>query len=112
MTISESLPIQFWITGRQTFNEYNDGGMSLKDCFCQLLECDDEVTIQFSTTTDTGIDYRLIVGLEDETDIANLAFTHEEINPVKHIYTVTFRMSDIESPCTEQQVYFRISSFT
>lgn len=47
MTISDSIPIQFWDVDDETFNETDVCGLVKQDCFCQPFQCDDEITIQY-----------------------------------------------------------------
>lgn len=51
MTISDSLPIQFWLTSQSTFNESTICGI-FKDCFCQHLNYGQEYYLQFNHDTD------------------------------------------------------------
>ncbi len=112
MIISDSLPIQFWITGTQTFNEEVLCGLMKQDCFCQPVECDDEITIQFINETEFELPEipKLVIG-QDGSDLAYLDFTHDEVNG-EHVYSVTFSFSEYLSPCTDIQVSLRISIFT
>lgn len=50
MTFSDALPVQFWLTGCQTYNQYEAEGVH-HICWCQPWNCDDEITIQFQDTT-------------------------------------------------------------
>lgn len=50
MTFSDSLPVQFWIPGEETFNETIICGLSRQDCFCQPFNCDDDIIIQFQNS--------------------------------------------------------------
>ncbi len=50
MTISDSIPIQFWLNGRETFNENAICGLSKQECFCQPFQCDDTINLQIQDT--------------------------------------------------------------
>lgn len=45
MTLSNALPVQFWLNGEETFNEKVVPGVT-PVCWCQPLECNDQVDIQ------------------------------------------------------------------
>lgn len=47
VTISDALPIQFWLADCETYNEKEVCGVHHK-CWCQPWNCDDELTIQFA----------------------------------------------------------------
>lgn len=51
LIISDSIPVQFWVNGEETFNEKDVCGIVKQDCFCQLFNDTDEVTIQFQHDT-------------------------------------------------------------
>lgn len=48
MNLSDSLPIQFWDINDQTFNEKQVCGIIKQECFCQPVQCTDEITIQYN----------------------------------------------------------------
>jgi hypothetical protein len=50
MTISDALPVQFWLSDCETYNEYEAEGMH-HVCWCQPWNCDDEIVLQFQHTT-------------------------------------------------------------
>lgn len=47
MTISDALPVQFWLNDCETYNEKEVCGVH-RFCFCQPWECDDQIKIQFT----------------------------------------------------------------
>jgi hypothetical protein len=53
MTLSDALPVQFWLNNCETYNEKIVCGIN-HFCFCQPFECDDQIKIQF---TDAFTDY-------------------------------------------------------
>lgn len=63
MTISDALPVQFWLNDCETYNEKEVCGVH-SFCFCQPFECDDELKVQFIETNPD--DYTL--GIYDEND--------------------------------------------
>lgn len=99
MTISDSIPVQFWVNGVETFNEKSVCGMIKEDCFCQPFQCDDEFRIQFQS--DAGLGYVLAVIADDDSVIAQYDF--EEITT--GIYETNFILDG--SPC-DQKIKFII----
>ena len=97
--VSDSIPVQFWVNGEETFNEKDVCGVIKQDCFCQPFNCDDEFKIQFQA--DTGLGYVLSVISTDDTLIARFDF--EEIS--EGVYQASFDLND--SPC-DQKVKFVI----
>lgn len=77
MTISDSLPIQFWLNGEETFNEKQICGV-YQACFCQPFECDDEITIQFTDTIEDE-SYLLLINDSSESELQLLEF-EETVN--------------------------------
>ena len=57
LTISNANPIQFWLTGQQSFNEKEICSI-YPVCFCQTFRCDDIIKTQF-IDTDTSNSYKL-----------------------------------------------------
>jgi len=49
MTFSYALPVQFWLSNCETYNEYEAQGVH-HVCWCQPWNCDDEIVIQFQDT--------------------------------------------------------------
>lgn len=49
MTISDAMPVQFWLTDCETFNEKEVPGIN-HACWCQPFQCDDEINLQFIDT--------------------------------------------------------------
>jgi len=89
MTISDSLPIQFWIpssptsTDPLTFNEKEPYGIIKKDCFFQPITVGDSIRIQYTGGT-RGI---LYVHESDGASTNHLEFT--EIIPYTYELTAT-----------------------
>lgn len=63
MTISDSIPVQFWIVGYETFNEEAVCGLVKQDCFCAPWLCTDEITLQIQAANTVA--YYLVVSSED-----------------------------------------------
>lgn len=100
MTISDSIPIQFWINGEQTFNEKAICGLAKQDCFCQPFECDDEIRIQVS---DSDFALTLVIYDVNGTELTSIEFTEIE----EGVYEVAFTPSDL-SPAICEKVQFQI----
>lgn len=97
LTISDSIPIQFWLNGEETFNEKEVCGMTKQDCFCQIFNCDDEIKIQFRANENLG--FELVSYDINETELARYEF--EEISP--GYYQTTF--TNDTSPCDVRVKY-------
>ena len=50
VTLSDALPVQFWLSECDTFNEFEAQGVH-HVCWCQPWNCDDEIITQFLHTT-------------------------------------------------------------
>jgi hypothetical protein len=102
VTISDSIPIQFWINGVETFNE--KAVCSIHDvCFCLPFNDDDEITIQFEDSSYSN--YYLSVYTSEEF-VKSIAFTE--------IATDTWELSFVPSEhgITGRQYQFKITSGT
>ncbi len=77
MTISDSLPFQFWVNGQQTYNEKQICGV-YKACFCQPWLCDNEVVLQFTDTVQ-GQELNLSIRDENDSELYNLPFVDTEV---------------------------------
>lgn len=62
VTISDALPVQFWLVNCQTYNEVEVCGVH-KKCYCQPWGCDDQMNIQF---TDDSEEAEYYLGIYDE----------------------------------------------
>ncbi len=56
MTISDSIPIQFWDIDEDTFNETDVCGLIKQDCFCQPFQCDDTIHLQVQNNYPVTLD--------------------------------------------------------
>jgi len=71
MTISNALPVQFWINGVETFNEKNICGVE-PVCFCQPFNCDDEIRIQFQDITDKPYNLQVLDSNSNELNLISI----------------------------------------
>jgi len=77
MQISDALPVQFWLTGCETYNQREVCGIYQR-CFCQPWQCDDIIKIEF-TEEDPDRDYFLKVVNENGATLEIIALTKEDI---------------------------------
>lgn len=63
--ISDALPIQFWQADCDTYNEKEVCGVHAK-CWCQPWNCDDEIPLQFTDTSE--LDY-ILRALDENGDV-------------------------------------------
>lgn len=71
MTISNAIPVQFWINGVETYNETTICGVE-PVCFCQPFNCDDEIRIQFQDSN--ALTYNLQVLDADGNELQSIPF--------------------------------------
>lgn len=93
MTISDALPVQFWLAGCETFNEYEAEGVH-HVCWCQPWNCTDEITVQFQDTT--GQTLKLVALDSENTEL----YTGNFIEIDTGIYQLSFIPND-EAICNE-----------
>jgi hypothetical protein len=92
MTISNAIPVQFWINGVDTYNETTICGVE-PVCFCQPFNCTDEIRIQFQHTS--GVAFSLLFANATE------GFNSISIPEIDSgVYGVSFNFSDY-SICDE-----------
>jgi len=98
MTISDALPVQFWLNGCETYNESEPDGV-FHNCFCQKFECGDTINFQFTDTS--GDDFTLEVLDSDDAVLASILFDRYQT-----VYSLSFTPSSIGCP---EVVRFQIS---
>lgn len=103
MIISNALPIQFWETGTETFNELDVCGIN-GICFCQPVQCNDELIIQFQDTTGQSV-YLVIVD-SDGLLLASEVF----VEIITGVYSLTIIPSQLDNPICGDVVQFKIAS--
>lgn len=94
MTISDAIPIQFWVNGVETYNQKEVCGIT-PACFCQPFNCDDEIRIQFQDTLYFSFD--LVIKDSNGNEIARL--TIPEVS--NGVYGTSFVPSELDI-CDEQ----------
>ncbi len=95
MILSNSLPIQFWVNGQETFNEKDVCGIT-PVCWCQPFQCDDEIRIQFIHETNRV--YKLKISNSNDDELVLLPFTQISDD---YTFTISFTPSS-EGICNEQ----------
>lgn len=115
MYFSPAQPLEFWITGCQTFNERSVCGAH-SACYCIPFNCDDPIKIQF-TDDDQDEDFLVIVYDEDgnelfsdtpeKTDLLN-----SESNYVKSVYDYSFVPSQTSPDLCNRKVQVKVYSVT
>lgn len=87
MTISDALPVQFWQTGCNTYNETVPGGVHEK-CFCTPWQCDDEIKVQFQIDdTSPETIYALLIRDDDDNFLSSVDFTNTDVNLQSAIFS-------------------------
>lgn len=101
MIFSDALPVQFWLTSCETYNEKEVPGVFTR-CFCAPFNASDEITVQFQHTP--GYTYTLRVVDEDGQIINESEFTE----PQTGLYQYSFTPQDLA--ITDQQIQLRVIS--
>lgn len=94
MTISDALPVQFWLTECETFNEYEAQGVH-HVCWCQPWNCDDEIVVQFQD--EAAQEFFLTALSSEEVVIFSQQFSEIQSG----VYQLSFIPQD-EDICDEQ----------
>lgn len=99
MTISDALPVQFWVNGVETYNQKEVCGIT-PVCFCQPFNSTDEIRIQVQD--ETGLDLLLKIYDSIDNELQSLSFT--EIT--SGVYEMSFVPSELS--VTDEQVRIEI----
>lgn len=102
MTISDALPVQFWPSDCDTYNETVPKGVH-EACFCAPWQCDDEIKDQFQD--DTGQTFFL--GVKNSSGVLIAFFDYEEI--AAGVYAASFIPSE-EGICDEDIQLVRMAA--
>jgi hypothetical protein len=76
MTLSNALPVQFWLEDEETYNEKQVCGVE-EFCWCQPWNCETELPLQFQD--DEDIEYSLDVLDEEDNILQTLPFEQTQI---------------------------------
>jgi hypothetical protein len=103
MTISDSLPIQFWDINDETHNEKVICGLAKQECYCQPIQCDDEINIQIQNTNPIAL--QIVDTNDNQLQIIDMTESSTGV------FDTDFVMSDIGSPgICDETVQFKIVS--
>lgn len=103
LIFSDSLPIQFWVNGKETFNEKQVCGLIKQECYCQPINCDDEIRVQFQY--DTNNDFELAIYDSSGQELQRMDFV--EIS--SGIYEASFVFNEQSSPgICDQSVQIKV----
>ena len=83
MIISNALPVQYWLTDCNTFNEEEVDGI-LKVCWYHPWQCDDEIKTQFTDTH--GLNY----ALQGISENGSILFTNAISEVIDGVYQNSF----------------------
>lgn len=101
MQFSDALPVQFWLTGCETFNEHQAAGVH-HVCFCHPWNCDDEIKVQF--TDIAGNNFSLLI-----VDMADNLLSEIPIEEVSSgVYQTSFTPSETSPEVCNQLVRLRV----
>jgi hypothetical protein len=75
MVISDALPVQFWLSGCETYNERESCGVHYK-CFCHSWLCTDNIQVQF--TDDQDKSFSLDIVDDEGNTLFTDSFTQDE----------------------------------
>lgn len=95
MILSDALPVQFWLSSCNTYNETVPKGVHEK-CFCAPWQCDDQIRIQFQEDFSPDVDYLLLIKDSASAYLSELTFTEIEAG----IHSVAFS-PETEGICDE-----------
>lgn len=87
MVVSDALPVQFWPTSSESYNEKSPQGVFQK-CFCLPWNCDDTIVTQ----VDFGINDAIILKILDDED--TILQSINMTNTIDTVYTTSFSPSD------------------
>lgn len=108
VTISDAMPVQFWLVTDETHNEKETCGMQ-NACWCQPWNCDDEIVLQFTDTVELSPVFNLYVIDQDGNLLLTDQFdkTDIELNGdfLKSIYSYTLIPSDHDICDTQIQIF-------
>lgn len=104
ISISDAIPVQFWLNGIQSFNNKIEPGIE-HHRFFQLFNADDEIKLQFTDSEE--LDYRLTIYDCDGGELVELTFTVELVGE-EYVYSLTFSPED--SGITNQKIRLEIQT--
>lgn len=110
MFFSSAQPIQFWLSGCETFNEADVCG-ARDACFCTPFNCDDPIRIQFTDENEDGV-FTLSIEDEDGNEIYNDTIPKTDLfddeTYVKSVYDYSFVPSALSPDLCNQKIRIKI----
>ncbi len=101
MTISDSLPIKFWLSSEEGYNEEQICGV-FSDCFCEHVNFDENITLQFQHSEAITLQIR---DMDDDSVLVD-----ESIPSLGDgYYQITFKPNDLIDDDYKKSVYFTIA---
>lgn len=107
MTISDSIPIQFWDIDEDTFNESQPICGLTPDCFCLPVNCSQEVPIQF--TDEFERDYRITFYDTEDAEIIELPIDRQQVGDL-WVYSLTI-VPQVDLGVCNGKIYSKISYY-
>lgn len=101
MEISDALPVQFWLNGCQTFNEYKAPGVYHK-CFFAPWECEDEIFVQFKD--DPSQDFSLEIYNDQQLLLGTLQFDETAVG----VYEARYNIGEDSPDVCDELIYLQI----
>jgi hypothetical protein len=98
---SDSNPIQLWTEDEETFNEKSVCGIIKEDCFCQIFQSDDTITIQVPSTYGEGLILKIY-------DTDSVVVASQAMTQYGDYYETSFVPSDLSIP--DGQYIFKIET--
>lgn len=112
MYFSSAQPIEFWLTGCETFNEKDVCGAH-PACFCTPFNCDDEIRIQFTDTDEEG-EFTIRFFDEDSVELFFDTFSKTDLldgdTYVKSVYDYSFTPSTTSPDLCNKKVQAKVYS--
>lgn len=112
MYFSSAQPIEFWLTGCETFNEKDVCGAH-PACFCTPFNCDDEIRIQFTDDDEEG-EFTLRFFDEDSVELFFDTFSKTDLldgdTYVKSVYDYSFTPSTTSPDLCNKKVQAKVYS--
>lgn len=113
MYFSPAQPLEFWITGCQTFNERSVCGAHAS-CYCIPFNCDDPIKMQFTDDDQDG-EFLIIVYDEDGNQLFSdtpekTDLLDSESNYVKSVYDYSFIPSQTSPDLCNSKIRVKVYS--
>jgi hypothetical protein len=114
MTFSDAQPVQFWPLECNTYNQQESDGVHHK-CFCQPWQCDDEIKIQFTESSDSSPDipdeFELSIKNESGSELLTLPFDVADIG-TRFVYSLSLISSELSPEICNELIQFVVINTT